>query len=92
MSGSDRQTVVSEVIDTIVNAVNLQHLDRSTIGAETPLTAGGLGLDSVDILEIVVAVEHRFRLKVGDPDTGRRYFKTIGTIADLVQLRAAGNA
>lgn len=84
-----RDELIGTIISTVVEAVNLQHVDRKTIGAETALTQGGLELDSVDILEIVVTVEHRFGVKVGDPETGKKYFRTIGTIADLVELRAA---
>ncbi|MBC7692405.1 MAG: acyl carrier protein [Methylotenera sp.] len=79
--------IVASVLETIIDAVNLQHLDRSTVNEETPLTQGGPGLDSVDVLEIVVAVEHEFGVKVGNPEAGKKYFRTLGTVADLVQSR-----
>lgn len=83
-----RDHLVTEVINVIVNAVNLQHMDRSKIHSNTTLTQGGLELDSVDLLEVVVAVEHRFGLKVRDAETGRKYFQTIGTIVELVETAA----
>lgn len=57
--------------------------------AETPLGATGLELDSVDILEVIVSVEQRFGVKVADAETGKRYFKTIGSIADFILLQPA---
>jgi acyl carrier protein len=83
--------LVEQVIDVIVNAVNLHHLNRATVTRETLLAQGGLGLDSVDILEVVVAVEHKFGVKVADAESGKTHFQTIGTIAHFVQSKA-GNA
>jgi acyl carrier protein len=81
--------LVGQVIDVIVDAVNLHHVDRKTITAETPLSQGGLGLDSVDILEIVVSIEHKFGVKVTDAESGKVHFQTIGTIAKFVQAHGA---
>jgi acyl carrier protein len=83
--------VIDAVIDVIIEAVNLHHLDRSTITAETTLAHGGLELDSVDILEIVVAVEQKFGIKAADAETGKLHFRTIGSIAGFIQLKS-GNA
>lgn len=82
---------VQEVIDVIVNAVNLHHLPPGSITAETSLRDGGLELDSIDILEVVVAIEHHFKVKVGDAETAKEHFRTIGQIAAYVQtLKNAG--
>lgn len=88
MEISERDTV-NEVINTIVNAVNLQHVDKTTIGVNTPLTQGGLELDSVDILEVIVALEQRFGVKVRDAETGKKYFRTIGTVAEFITTNEA---
>ncbi len=82
------QNLVNEITDLIIQSVNLQHLDRTQIKAETPLTQGGLGLDSVDILEVVVAIEHQYGVKVADAETGAKYFRTIGTISEFVQANS----
>jgi acyl carrier protein len=91
-SVAHRDQVVNEVIETIVDAVNLQHLDRKKITAETVLTEGGLGLDSIDILEVVVAVEHRFGKKIADAEVGKKYFQSIGTITDFILLKTGQEA
>lgn len=83
--------LVEQVIDVIVDAVNLHHMNRSTVTRETLLTQGGLGLDSVDILEVVVAVEHKFGVKVADAESGKIHFRSIGSIASFVQSKP-GNA
>ena len=81
-------TVLPSVIDVILEAVNLGHVDRSTLGPDTPLTEGGLGLDSVDILEIIVALEQKFGVAVKDPETGRKHFRTPGTVAQFISANA----
>jgi acyl carrier protein len=84
---TDRSRLVADIIEVIVSAVNLKHLDRSTITESTSLTDGGLGLDSIDILEIIVALEQRFGVKIRDAETGRKVLRTIGTVADFVSSR-----
>lgn len=83
--------IVAEVIGIIVGAVNLHHLPPGSITAETSLRDGGLELDSIDILEVVVAIEHHFQVKVGDAEVAREHFRDIGKIASYVQsLKSAG--
>jgi acyl carrier protein len=77
--------LLGQVTDMIINTVNLHHVDRNTITAETSLRDGGLGLDSVDLLEVIVTVEHQFGVKVSDAEVGKKYFRTVGTIAEFIQ-------
>ncbi len=84
-----RNELVLELIQLVTDSVNLQHLDRSTLSAETSLTTAApgqfaLGLDSVDILEVVVAVEHRYGIKIDNAENGKQVFKNFGTIADYI--------
>lgn len=81
---STNQAALNDVIAVIRNSVNLHHLEASRFTPETSLRDGGLELDSVDILEIIVAVEHHFGVKVDDAEMGKKYFRTIGSIAELV--------
>jgi acyl carrier protein len=78
---------LNDVISVIRDSVNLHHLEPSRFTAETSLREGGLELDSVDILEVIVAVEHKFGVKVDDAESGKKYFRTIGTIAELVSSK-----
>lgn len=88
---NEKNGLVNEVVDVIVNAVNLHHLQPESVTAETSLRDGGLELDSIDILEVVVAIEHHFGVKVGDAEVAREHFRTIGKIAEYVQsLKSAG--
>ena len=79
---------LNDVISVIRDSVNLHHLDISRFTPETSLREGGLELDSVDILEVIVAIEHKFGVKVDDAESGKKYFRTIGTVAELVSSKA----
>jgi acyl carrier protein len=85
------ESMINDVIGAIVNAVNLHHLKPDSITAATSLRDGGLQLDSIDILEVVVAIEHHFGVKVGGAEVAREHFRTIGQIARYVQsLKSKG--
>ena len=60
-----------------VTAEEIQH-DQPLFGPE------GLGLDSVDALQLVVALDKHFGLKISDPDVAREVLKNVGTIAEAV--------
>ena len=80
--------VLSRVIDTIFTAVKIRGIDRDRVDAEMTLGRGGLELDSVDILEIVVTVEHEYQVKIPDKTTGQTIFRSIGSIARFVETHS----
>jgi acyl carrier protein len=58
---------------------------------DTPLFgAGGLGLDSVDALQLVVALEKRYGLKISDTEVARETLKTVESISAAVRQHRAG--
>ncbi len=81
--------VLSRVIDTVFNAVKIRAVSRETVSESMTLGNGGLGLDSVDVLEIVVAVEHEYGVKIKDRHEGMEVFKSLGTIATYVASNSA---
>ena len=89
--------LVAELIPLITQAVNLQHLDVSKISSNTALThhsgsEDSLGLDSVDILEVVVTLEHHYGIKIENSETGKQIFANFGSVADyLLTLLPSSN-
>lgn len=60
------------------------------ISDHTPIFgAGGLGLDSVDALQLVVAIEKHFGLKVADPEAAKRILQSVERIARAIERSAA---
>jgi acyl carrier protein len=57
------------------------------IGDGQPLFGpGGLGLDSVDALQLVVALEKNFGLKIPDPENARRILQNVNSMADAIAM------
>jgi len=60
--------------------------EPSTIGDATPIFgAGGLGLDSVDALQLVVALDKHFALKIGNSDAAKGILESVDTIAREIE-------
>ena len=60
------------------------------IGDESPLFGpGSLGLDSVDALQLVVALDKAFGLKIRDPEAAREILRNVTTMAEAVQQKLA---
>jgi acyl carrier protein len=54
------------------------------IDTEAPLFGEGLGLDSIDALELIVLLEKNYGIKLANPAEGKAIFKSVATIADYV--------
>lgn len=81
---------VEETIKEIL-ATELE-LDLRSYGAcisDVPLLGRGIGLDSIDALTLVTALENRFDIEVGDDDLTVDLFKTVGTLAAYVARKAS---
>ena len=79
-----RDELVQELARLVVEAVNLRHVPVETMNAETSFGAGGLNLDSVDILEVIITLEQRYGVKIPDAEAGKVHLRTLGALADFV--------
>lgn len=78
-----REAVLDRVRTLLVERLHVER-DPDTIDPDTPLFGTGLGLDSVDAVEMVVSLEDTFGLKLPDDALGRRVMRTVGKLVDLV--------
>jgi acyl carrier protein len=69
----------------IVEKLRLENVKPEEIQDETPLFGEGLGLDSIDALELVVALEKEFGIKITDEEVGVRVFRNLNTLAAFIQ-------
>jgi acyl carrier protein len=73
--------------ETMVEELMLD-FDASEIGDETAIFgAGGLGLDSVDALQLVVAIEKHFGLRIADAEKAKGVLQNVATIAAAIEDR-----
>jgi len=75
--------------ELLIDRLKFEDLSADDIGDDEPLFAGGLGLDSIDALEIVVMLESEFGIRVKNETSARDHFKSIATLADFVEQRMA---
>ncbi len=76
----------------IVTDLHLDDLDPGRIVDDAPLFGEGLGLDSVDALELVVAMEREFGIKIKSQDVGKEAFASVARLAEFVDGRLAAAA
>ena len=71
----------------IVESLNLEGMRPEMIEDEAPLFGEGLGLDSVDALELVVALEKEFGIKIKSQEIGREVFSSVSTLSEFIEGR-----
>jgi acyl carrier protein len=69
----------------IIEALNLKHLKPEDIGDDQPLFVEGLGLDSIDALELIVLLQQQYNVRVADPQEGPKIFRSVKTIAQYIE-------
>ena len=73
----------AEIKQAIVRSLRLP-ITPEEIGDDTSLFDEGLGLDSIDVLELVLEIERSFGVSIGDEQTGMKVLRSVDTIADYI--------
>ncbi len=81
----DDNSLFQEVVDTVLTAANMKHVDPKQLTLETSLGRDGLNVDSIEMLEIVIAFEQKFGVKLKSPEEGPKKFQTLGTALSFVK-------
>ncbi|MEP7232221.1 MAG: phosphopantetheine-binding protein [Ginsengibacter sp.] len=76
----------------IIEELNLQEMKPEDIEDDAPLFGDGLGLDSIDALELVVLMEKYYGVKILDETMGRKVLASITTMAEYIQEENSKNA
>ena len=78
--------LIAELKQKVVEALNLEELSAEEINENTPLFgADGLGLDSIDALELIVLLDKEYGIRLSDPKQGKEIFYPIATMAEYIQ-------
>ena len=78
-----------EIKQAIVRSLRLP-IAPSDIGDSTPLFGEGLGLDSIDVLELVLEIERTFGIAITDEETGARVLRSVDSIAEFITSERRG--
>lgn len=88
----NREQLVEDLKQQIIEQLNLQ-IKPEDIVASDPLFGEGLGLDSIDALELIVLMQQKYRIKLANAEEGPKIFQSVDTMADFIlanQTPAAG--
>ena len=79
------EELILKLKNEIIEVLNLEDMTPEDIDNEAPLFGDdGLGLDSIDALELIVLIEKNYGIKLKDPAEGKEIFKSINVMADYI--------
>ena len=84
---SDVQELRTKLKTLLIERLKFEDMTPDDIADDEPLFEGGLGLDSIDALEIVVMLEVEFGIKIKNEGSAREHFRSVATLADFIRER-----
>jgi acyl carrier protein len=79
------EQLMADLKKQIIEALNLKHLKPENIGDDQPLFGDGLGLDSIDALELIVLLQQNYKVKIDNPQDGPTIFRSVKSIAEYIR-------
>ena len=89
---SEAPAVPNRIKRLIVESLHLEGMKPEMIEDEAPLFGEGLGLDSVDALELVVALEKEFGIKIKSQELGQDVFSSVTSLSRFIAGRTASTS
>jgi acyl carrier protein len=87
-TSDDLRPLCAELKVLLVKKLRLRDVAPESIDDDAPLIKGPLGLDSIDILELALAVEKKYDVKISDEQLGQEAFQTVAALARFVRTHA----
>ncbi len=78
------EQLINQLKAEIIDVLNLEGMQPDDIDAQAPLFGDGLGLDSIDALELIVLLERNYGIKLASAAEGKEIFKSVQTMAAYV--------
>lgn len=78
------EELIAKLKVQVVAALNLEDVKPESIDADAPLFGDGLGLDSIDALELIVLLDKNYGIKLENPKMGKEIFFSIRTMAQYI--------
>jgi acyl carrier protein len=76
--------LIDKLKQEVIQQLNLEDITPEDIDPDAALFGEGLGLDSIDALELIVLLEKNYGIKIEDPKDGKKIFFSIRTMAEYI--------
>lgn len=83
-------TLTEELKVKIIDILNLQDIEPENFDEDAQLVGGDLGIDSIDVLEMVVMVEKDYGVTINSQEVGAQVFASLSSLAGYIEEHAAG--
>ena len=81
----EKEALKQQLKEQIIQFLNLTPLTPEEISDNDPLFGGGLGLDSIDSLELIVLLKKEYGINIQDPKEGRKVLVDVNTMVDYIE-------
>lgn len=78
------EELINKLKEQIIEVLNLEDVSPEDIVNDAPLFGEGLGLDSIDALELIVLMEKEYGIKLKNPAEGKQIFKSVEVMAKYI--------
>lgn len=79
------EELILQLKEQIIEVLNLEDMTPADIDTDAPLFGEGLGLDSIDALELIVLLDKQYGIKLADSKAGKAVFKSVQVMAEYIQ-------
>jgi len=84
------EQLIAKLKVEIIEALNLTEMTPESINENEPLFVEGLGLDSIDALELIVLLEKKYGLKLGTAEEGKKVLHSVKSMAEFIRANNKG--
>jgi len=78
------EQLIQKLKEEIIEALNLSEMNPGEIDEKAPLFVDGLGLDSIDALELTVLLEKKYGLKINTAEEGKKILHSVWSMAEFI--------
>ena len=82
--------LIDELRVKIIDTLNLEDIVPDDIGEDDQLIGGELGLDSIDVLELVMMIEKDYSVRIDNKELGAKVFASLRALAEYIQEKSPG--
>ena len=79
------QNLIDELKEKLVDILNFEDLTPGDIDEDEQMVGGSLGIDSIDILEMVIMIENDYKVIINNKELGEKVFVSLRTLAEYIR-------